>query len=136
MQLPFSFSQAARRGASGKCPRCGVARLFRSWLRPVDTCAACHHDWSKQTADDFPAYVSIFVTGHVMAPLMIYLALEVELDALTSAMIIVPLACVIMFGILQPAKGAIIATQWWNGMSGFVKERPINAEVKGDDDGR
>jgi hypothetical protein len=29
-----------------------------------------------------------------------------------------------MIGLLQPAKGAIIALQWWFGMHGFVKERP------------
>jgi hypothetical protein len=29
-----------------------------------------------------------------------------------------------MIGLLQPAKGAIIAVQWWFGMHGFRKERP------------
>jgi uncharacterized membrane protein YfcA len=33
-------------------------------------------------------------------------------------------ALALMIGLLQPAKGAIIALQWWFGMHGFVKERP------------
>jgi uncharacterized protein (DUF983 family) len=28
-----------------------------------------------------------------------------------------------MLGMLQPAKGGVIALQWWFGMHGFVKER-------------
>jgi hypothetical protein len=39
-----------------------------------------------------------------------------------------------MIGFLQPAKGAIIALQWWFGMHGFVKERSISkgADHEGD----
>ncbi|WP_245626712.1 DUF983 domain-containing protein [Croceicoccus naphthovorans] len=32
-----------------------------------------------QRADDFPAYVSIFVTGHVMAPIIIALVQSVSI---------------------------------------------------------
>jgi uncharacterized protein (DUF983 family) len=37
--------------------------------------------------------------------------------------ILVPLAVAMMLTILQPAKGAIIAMQYWLGLSGFVRER-------------
>jgi len=122
--LPHSLPEAAMRGARGRCPRCDGAELFRKWLKPVDRCRACGQDWSLQSADDFPPYVAIFVTGHLMAPLLILLVLDFALSPWATAAIILPLAIVLMLGILQPAKGAIIAFQWWLGMSGFRKERP------------
>lgn len=123
-RLPVSFWHAAARGAvAGTCPRCGEASLFRKWLKPIDRCHACGQDWSLQRADDFPPYVSIFVTGHLVAPLIIYLAYDVGLSVTATLAIVVPLACAMMLGILQPAKGAIIAAQYWFGLNGFMQER-------------
>ena len=121
--FPTGLSQAALRGARGKCPRCGEARLFARWLRPVGRCGDCGQDWTFHVADDFPPYISIFVTGHLMAPLLIWLVLDRELSTLAAAAVIVPFSIVVMLGVLQPAKGAVIALQWWLGMGGFVRER-------------
>lgn len=127
--LPASYPRAAARAAlRGRCPRCGEAGLFRKWLKPVDSCPGCGQDWSIQSADDFPAYVSIFVTGHLVVPLMILLLFDYRFSALAAAAIILPLAVVTMVGVLQPAKGAIIAAQWWLGLAGFRRERPDGAD--------
>jgi len=127
ISLPATFLQAALRGLRGKCPRCGQASLFRRWLKPIDSCPACGQDWTRQQADDFPAYVAILVTGHLLAPLIILLTLEFDLGPGPVAAIILPTALAMMLGILQPAKGAIIAAQWWHGLHGFQKERPVPA---------
>ena len=121
--LPRSLWEALTRGMFGKCPRCEGASLFRKWLKPVDRCACCGQDWSVHEADDFPPYISIFVTGHLIAPLIIALMLDLELSVMTTGAIVVPVAAAIMLGILQPAKGATIALQWWHGMAGFTSER-------------
>jgi uncharacterized protein (DUF983 family) len=121
--LPASYWHAARRGALGACPRCGEGRLFRKWLKSVDRCSACGQDWSSHQADDFPAYIAILVTGHLIAPLMVALPLSFALSPGAIFAILIPLALVMMVGMLQPAKGAVIATQWWHGLHGFVKER-------------
>lgn len=113
------------RGARGRCPRCGEAKLFLRFLKPRPHCPACGQDWTYQQADDFPAYVSIFVTGHLMAPLIIALVRDAGLSVTALVVIILPLAVTMMIGLLQPAKGAIIALQWWFGMHGFVKERIV-----------
>ncbi len=126
--LPTTFWQAAGRGALGKCPRCGEGRLFRKYLKPVDHCPACAQDLTHQQADDFPAYVAIIVSGHLLAPIIIMLATQFELEPPALFAIIVPLALLMMLGMLQPAKGAIIAAQWWHGLHGFKRERPL-AEV-------
>ena len=121
--LPATYWQAAKRGMLCKCPRCGEGKLFRKWLKSVDSCAACGQDWSYHRADDFPAYISMLVTGHLLAPLMIALSVDYDLSPLTILALIVPLSIVMMLAILQPAKGAVIATQWWHGLHGFKSER-------------
>ena len=121
--LPDSLAKAATRGAMGHCPRCGEGQLFRAFLKPLDRCPACHIDWTPQCADDFPAYISIFITGHVVTPLLLYmvLATDMSIGLITGIALAVSLA--MMLAVLQPAKGAVIAMQWWNGMHGFVRER-------------
>lgn len=126
--LPVSAWQAMARGIRFHCPRCGEGHLFDRFLKPVPTCATCDQDWTLQRADDFPAYVAIFVTGHLLAPLMILLGRDTELSVTAMLAILLPLAVVMMVGMLQPAKGAIIAVQWWFGLHGFVKERRAEVE--------
>ena len=91
----------------------------------MDNCAACAQDWSLQCADDFPAYVAILVTGHLMAPLIILLTRDFDLSMAALFAIIMPIAVALMLGLLQPAKGAIIAAQWWFGLNGFKRERRL-----------
>ena len=123
LDLPRSFGAAMLRGLRCTCPRCGSGRLFGRWLKPVDRCAACGMDWTPQRADDFPAYIAIIVTGHLLAPLMIALAKDFDLSPLSLAAVLFPTAIALMLGLLQPAKGLVIALQWWHGMHGFVRER-------------
>jgi uncharacterized protein (DUF983 family) len=128
--LPSSGLEAMARGARGRCPRCKEAKLFLRFLKPAACCPRCGQDWSHQQADDFPAYVSILITGHLMAPLIIALVRDAGLSVTALVAILVPLAMVLMIGLLQPAKGAIIALQWWFGMHGFKKERPGAIDVE------
>ena len=111
------------RGVRGKCPRCGEAALFRKWLKPVDICAHCRQDWSIQQADDFPAYIGIFVVGHLLAPIVIAMIGTYGISAGLTLAIILPVAVVMLLAMLQPTKGAVIAFLWWQGIGAFRKER-------------
>jgi len=121
--LPASAWAALGRGLLGRCPRCAGGGLFRRWLKPHGHCPACAVDWSPQQADDFPAYISILLTGHLLAPVIIALVVEWDLGPGALAAILLPLTVALMLGLLQPAKGAVIALQWWHGLNGFRKER-------------
>lgn len=126
--LPLSLTAAIVRGAKGRCPRCGEAKLFRAFLKPVAHCPACHHDWTHQQADDFPPYVSIFLTGHLTAPLIIYLGMSSTMPMWQALAICLTLAAVLMIAFLQPAKGGTIALQWWHGMHGFEPSGKAEAD--------
>lgn len=128
LKLPASAWVAMLRGAINRCPRCAEAKLFRRFLKPHGQCSHCLQDWTLQRTDDFPAYVSIFLTGHILAPLIIWMVQHLELSPGALAAIIMPLAVILLIALLQPAKGAIIAVQWWFGMHGFERERPEASE--------
>ncbi len=121
--LPSSFGAAALRGIRSRCPRCGKAGLFARWLKPHVACPSCRQEWSHQRADDFPAYIAILLTGHLLAPVIIALVTDLDLSPGVLAAILLPLAVVMMLAMLQPAKGAVIALQWWHGLHGFQRER-------------
>jgi uncharacterized protein (DUF983 family) len=123
LQLPVSGWQAVWRGIRFRCPRCGDAHLFARFLKPMPVCPSCAQDWTLQRADDFPAYISMMVCGHLLAPIVIFLERAFAPPVNVLAAIVVPMAMVMMLGLLQPAKGAVIAMQWWLGMHGFVRER-------------
>ena len=128
-ELPGSIWQAMARGARGHCPRCGTKGLFRAYLKPVGRCRACGQDWTHQQADDFPPYVAIIVTGHVMAPILIALASDQSLSMGAKMGLAVLIAVALIFALLQPAKGGIIALQWWMGMHGFQPAGRDEAQV-------
>jgi len=54
-----------------------------------------------------------------MAPLIIYFGAESPIPLWASLAICLALAAALMLALLQPAKGATIALQWWHGMHGF-----------------
>jgi len=126
--LPHGFGAAVWRGLRGRCPRCGAAPLFARWLKPLPSCAACGQDWSHQRADDFPAYIAILLTGHLLAPVIITLVSDFDLSPGVLAAILLPLAVGLMLGMLQPAKGGVIALQWWHGLHGFQRERAFRPQ--------
>ena len=119
--LPTSLKAAILRGLRGACPRCGGAALFARYLKPEPLCPSCGEDWTVHRADDFPPYVAILVTGHVLAPVIIALSVWDVLPMWGEMAVAMTLAALLMFALLQPAKGAIIALQWWMGMPGFPR---------------
>lgn len=121
--------QAMGRGATNRCPACGAQKLFPKYLKPMPQCRSCGQDWTPQQADDFPAYIAIIVTGHVMAPIIISLVLNAALPLWALMAIILTIAVIMVGALLQPAKGAVIAFQYWMGLNGFEKSpRPDHAE--------
>jgi uncharacterized protein (DUF983 family) len=115
-RLPW---RAMWRGFLCRCPNCGKGALFRGYLKPVGTCAACGEDLSHQRADDAPPYFTIVVVGHIVVPLMLAVGMRTDLSNLTHLMIWLPLTLGMTLALLQPVKGATIALQWALYMHGF-----------------
>lgn len=76
-----------------------------------------------QQADDFPAYIGIFVVGHLLAPVVITMIGTFGLSAWLTLAIILPAAVLMLLAMLQPVKGAVIGFLWWHGIGAFRQER-------------
>jgi uncharacterized protein (DUF983 family) len=96
--------------------------LFGKWLKPVDRCGRRKQDWSLQQADDFPAYIGIFLVGHLLAPAVIAM-ISGGIPAWLTLATILPAAVAMLLAMLQPTKGAVIAFLWWHGIGAFQQER-------------
>jgi len=111
--------RSVRRGFAGRCPHCGEGRLFRTYLKPVETCPVCGEDLSHQRADDFPPYITMVLTGHILVPVMLTVQALTNFSVLTYLAIYLPLTATAVFGLMQPVKGAVIGLQWALRMHGF-----------------
>ena len=59
------------RGWARRCPACGEGALMDGYLTVRDACPACGTELHHHRADDGPAWATILITGHLMAPLML-----------------------------------------------------------------
>jgi uncharacterized protein (DUF983 family) len=116
-------TQALLRGLCGRCPNCGRGHMFTSFLKVADCCPACGEELFHQRADDFPAYLDIFLVGHTVVPLALLVETEYAPAMWLQLATWVPLTIGLSLGLLQPIKGAIIAMQWFGGMHGFAHSR-------------
>jgi len=65
------LGQAMVRGLRGRCPSCGVGRLFARYLKPAQSCPACHEALGHIRSDDAAPWLTILVVGHIVVPLML-----------------------------------------------------------------
>ena len=101
-----------RRGARGRCPACGVGRLFKAYLKIRPICAACGHDNGQYPADDAPPYFTILIVGHlVVGPLLAFHVIFTWPPGLVLA-ILLPSLAALMLVILPTVKGCVVGVLW------------------------
>lgn len=108
------------RGLLGRCPACGKGRMFRSFLKVADACDVCNEALHHHRADDFPAYLTIVVVGHLIVPITMYVEIAYAPSYWIHAAIWLPLVVASSLGTLRLLKGFVVAMQWQLGMHGFA----------------
>ncbi|QYX57918.1 DUF983 domain-containing protein [Roseovarius sp. SCSIO 43702] len=109
-------------GFRRKCPNCGSGPMFRSYLKVRDACPVCRQDLTPQRADDGPAYLTILLVGHIMAPLLHVMFVQFRPDPLVLATTFT-IGCVgLSLYLLPRLKGAVVAFQWARRMHGFGRD--------------
>ncbi len=115
---------ALRRGWRMKCPNCGTGPMMRGYLKTRDHCPVCDEDLSHHRADDGPAYVTVLITGHIVAPLMLWAYVEFRPDPLVMAVSFSTGFIVVALYLLPRFKGMFVALQWAKRMHGFAAASP------------
>ncbi len=110
---------ALLRGFRQKCPRCGSGPLLRGYLKLRDVCPVCGEDLSHARADDGPAYLTILIVGHLMAPLLHTVFVTFRPEPLTLAAIFCTFCAGLSLYLLPRIKGAMVGFQWAKRMHGF-----------------
>lgn len=111
--------QAMWRGFLCACPDCGKGRLFRAYTKSVDRCEACGEEFHHHRADDLPAYLVIFIVGHIVVGAFMGVQAMTDMSTWAHLAIWVPVTIVSSLVLLQPIKGATIGLQWALYMHGF-----------------
>lgn len=110
---------AIRTGFRGKCPNCGTGPLLSGYLTVRDTCTVCREELHHHRADDGPAYLTILIVGHLMAPLLHIVFVRFRPEPLVLFTIFA-IGCVALSLYLLPRlKGAVVGFQWARRMGGF-----------------
>jgi uncharacterized protein (DUF983 family) len=110
---------ALSKGWRRKCPHCGSGPLLNSYLKVNDTCTVCREELHHHRADDGPAYLTILIVGHLMAPLLLLVFETFRPDPLILFTIFA-VGCVgLSLYLLPRLKGAIVGFQWARHMHGF-----------------
>jgi uncharacterized protein (DUF983 family) len=115
---------AMRRGFLCRCPACGNGKLYKSYLKVVDSCAVCGEELHHHRADDAPPYFTIFIVGHfVVAALLAFDEAWPDAPLWVHALLWTSFLVVASMWLLPLIKGALVGMQWANRMHGFGEEK-------------
>lgn len=103
---------ALLKGLLGNCPVCGEGRLFSSYAKLRPACDHCAVPLAPHRADDAPAYFTIFITGHIIVPLVLVVERIYAPATWVHMAIWMPLTLGLTLMILPRVKGALIGLQW------------------------
>ena len=112
------FLTIIRRGLARRCPNCGEGAVLEGYLTRVPSCASCDTDLSDISADDGPAWATLIVVGHVLAPLLVFLGRDERVPVWAAIAILIALMLAGVWWTLPRAKGLFIALIWRTGATG------------------
>ena len=107
------------RGFKSRCPNCGQGKLFASFAQSNERCSVCAEEFHHHRADDLPAYLVIFIVGHVVVAGYLATELLVTWSSWQHLAVWLPVTFFVSIALLQPLKGAVIGLQWALRMHGF-----------------
>jgi uncharacterized protein (DUF983 family) len=113
---------AILRGWRCKCPNCGSGPLLYGYLKVHDHCTVCEQEFHHHRADDGPAYLTILVVGHLMAPLLHIVFVNFRPEPITLFTIFAVGTVALSLYLLPRLKGALIGFQWAKEMGGFERK--------------
>jgi uncharacterized protein (DUF983 family) len=112
------FSLTVIRTFLGRCPTCGEGRLFASYLKPVACCAMCGEALGHIRAEDGPAWLTILLVGHIVAPFLLGVVPGLMWPDWAILAVSMAFTLVLALTILPRVKGFFIGMIWRSGCIG------------------
>ncbi|MGR3485528.1 MAG: DUF983 domain-containing protein [Paracoccaceae bacterium] len=110
---------AILRGLRRRCPNCGEGAMFDGYLAVRTHCPVCREELCHHRADDGPAYLTILVVGHLLAPAIHVSFTRFRPDPWVMAVVFTLLVVALSLYLLPRMKGMVVAIQWSRRMHGF-----------------
>jgi uncharacterized protein (DUF983 family) len=110
---------AVKLGWKRRCPHCGQGAMFSGYLKVANACTECGESFAGQRADDGPAYLTILIVGHLMAPLFLWVFFTWQPTPAVMIAIFATGTVALSLYLLPRLKGALVALQWAKRMHGF-----------------
>jgi uncharacterized protein (DUF983 family) len=104
-----SWPIAIGRGLRMRCPACGQSPIFQGYLKVNPECAICAAPLGRVPSDDAPPYITLLLSLHVIAIILVLADRHGQMSAVTAAAIFVPLIIILELLLLRPVKGMVIA---------------------------
>jgi len=101
-------------GWRGLCPRCGIGKMFRSWLKIVDTCDHCGLDYRFAAPDDGPAFFSLCIIALPLTAIVVWIQVAFDPPFWVHLVTSLPLMIAGTLAPLRPIKGWLVASQFVN----------------------
>lgn len=120
------FWPSVLRGWKGRCPSCGQGPLLKGYLKVRDTCPVCGEAMHHHRADDGPAYLTILIVGHLLAPVLGFAYSVWRPEPWTMVTVFSVGTVALSLYLLPRLKGAFVALQWSKRMHGFGAGDPAN----------
>ena len=89
------------------------------YLTVRHACPACGTELHHHRADDGPAWATILITGHLLAPLMLIVYTACRPEAWQMALGFCVVFVALSLYLLPRLKGVFVAVQWAKRMGGF-----------------
>lgn len=116
------------RGLQKRCPACGKGPILRGYLKVCDTCPECGEEMLHHRADDGPAYLTILIVGHLLAPLLMFTFITWRPEPMTLITVFSLGTVALSLFLLPRLKGALIGVQWAKRMHGFGSAKAFDHE--------
>lgn len=118
IKLRTSRGTAIRRGLKRRCPSCGQGHAFAGYLKTAEHCDRCGTQLGHIRADDFPPYLTIFLVGHIVVPLLLIVEQTYQWPVERHMLVWPALTLVLALAILPILKGGVLGLMWSMGMTG------------------
>ncbi len=120
---PISFPRHGKirsivAGFKRKCPSCEAGKIFSGYLKLAEECSNCAAPIGQIRADDFPPYLTIFITAHIIVPALVIVEVNYQPPVVAQMIFWAAAAIVISLALLPVLKGGVVGFMWSIGMKG------------------
>ena len=114
-----NLKESLKRGWQLKCPACGEGKLMIGYLKVNSSCYICGEELHHHRADDGPAWATILISGHIIAPLMLLVFENFRPKGWVMALSFSSIFLIVVLFLLPRIKGMFVSHQWAKYLFGF-----------------